>query len=53
MLTVFKTVHNFASIVQKLMIFILFLVKDDDEWNLIYYSDRERTSFSEQNLQSF
>ena len=29
----FITVHNFASIVQKLMIF--FFIKDIDEWNIL------------------
>ena len=54
--TVFITVHNFASIVQKLMIF--FLVIDIHEWNILNLKNniivkKKRSKIEDENFQLF
>ena len=56
MQTVFITVHNFASIVQKLMIF--FLVKDINEWNIFSLKNnirvkKKKPKIEDENFQLF
>ena len=56
MQTVFITVHNFVSIVQKLMIF--FLVKDINEWNIFSLKNnirvkKKKPKIEDENFQLF